>query len=122
MQLPAGARPTALQQDGPDVLVVVWSHGHRGRHRVRDLRLACRCAQCVDEWTGAALLDDDSVPRDVRPLTIQPVGLYGLSFDWSDGHSTGIYTWETLAELCQCRDCLGTATEGQAPAGAGGRP
>ncbi|MBM3986278.1 MAG: DUF971 domain-containing protein [Planctomycetes bacterium] len=106
MRLPTGARPTGLSQDGPDVLVVEWTHGHRGRHRVRDLRLACRCAQCVDEWTGAARLEPDAVPPDVRPVRIEPVGLYGLSVEWSDGHATGIYTFETLAELCQCSDCL----------------
>jgi ATP-binding protein involved in chromosome partitioning len=106
MRLPPGARPTALGQDGPDVLTVAWSHGHAGRHRVRDLRLACRCAQCVDEWTGQPRLSPSSVPADVRPVRIEPVGLYGLSIEWSDGHSTGIYTFDTLAELCQCDACL----------------
>ncbi len=105
MRLPAGARPLGLGQDGPDVLTVTWSHGHAGRHRVRDLRLQCRCAECVDEWTGQRRLDDDRVPADVRPLNIEPVGLYGLQIAWSDGHGTGIYTWETLAECCQCARC-----------------
>ena len=110
MQLPDGARPIGLEQEGGDVLLVRWSHGHRGRHRVRDLRLGCRCAQCVDEWTGEALIDDGSIAADVRPLTIEPVGLYGLSIRWSDGHETGIYTWETLAEACQCPECLAPGT------------
>ena len=39
-------------------------------------------------------------------MRIEPVGLYGLSIEWSDGHSTGIYTFDTLAELCQCDTCL----------------
>lgn len=25
-------------------------------------------------------------------------GAWGLSLDWSDGHSTGIYAWEKLRE------------------------
>ncbi len=105
MQLPTGARPLQLGQDGADTLTVRWSHGHAGRHAVRDLRLACRCAQCVDEWTGQARLAPDSVAPDVRPVSIEPVGLYGLSIKWSDGHETGIYTFETMAELCQCAQC-----------------
>jgi DUF971 family protein len=105
MRLPAGARPLQLGQDGPDTLTVRWSHGHQGRHGVRDLRLACRCAQCVDEWTGQARLAPDAVAPDVRPVSIEPVGLYGLSVKWSDGHETGIYTFEVLAELCQCAEC-----------------
>jgi len=112
MLLPADARPVGLAQEGPDVLLVRWSHGHQGRHRVRALRMACRCAQCVDEWTGEPRLSEDSVPADVRPVKIEPVGLYGLSFEWSDGHSTGIYTYETLAELCECAQC--TAPGGKA--------
>ena len=105
MQLPADARPVGLAQEGPDVLLVRWSHGHQGRHHVRALRMACRCAQCVDEWTGEPRLREDSVPADVRPLKIEPVGLYGLSFEWSDGHSTGIYTWDALRRLCACTAC-----------------
>jgi DUF971 family protein len=72
---------------------------------VRDLRLACKCAECVDEWTGARRVDETKVPLDVHPLNIEPVGLYGLQIQWSDGHGTGIYTWETLAEACQCEQC-----------------
>ncbi len=108
MQLPPGARPLGLSQDGPRTLLVRWSHGHEGRHDVRRLRLACRCARCVDEWTGAALLDESSVPADVHPLSIEPVGLYGLQVRWSDGHDTGITTYEALAEGCECSRCKPT--------------
>ena len=105
MRLPPGARPVRLSQEGPDTLVVRWSHGHESRYPVRALRLACRCASCVDEWTGEARLSPESVPADVRPRSIEPVGLYGLQIDWSDGHNTGIFTFETLAELCECSEC-----------------
>lgn len=91
--------PVNLGQDGPDVLVVDWSDGLRQRVAVRELRLACRCAECVDEWTNAPLLDPASVPADVRPLRIDPIGLYGIQVQWSDGHSTGITTFDTLRAL-----------------------
>jgi DUF971 family protein len=107
MRPPPGARPVELGQDGPSTLTVRWSHGHAGRHDVRALRLACRCAQCEDEWTGERRLDDGSVPQDVHPLAIEPVGLYGLQVRWSDGHETGIYTFETLAARCACDECVG---------------
>jgi DUF971 family protein len=35
------------------------------------------------------------------PITITDAelsGAWGLSLDWSDGHSTGIYAWEKLRE------------------------
>jgi ATP-binding protein involved in chromosome partitioning len=106
MDVAAGISPLSLGQDGPGVLTVEWSDGHKGRHRVRDLRLACRCAQCVDEWTNQQTLDPSSVPEDVRPVTIEPVGLYGLQIEWSDGHGTGIFTFEVLGSLCCCADCV----------------
>jgi ATP-binding protein involved in chromosome partitioning len=37
--------------------------------------------------------------RGAGLLNIAEVGTYALRFDWSDGHSTGIYTWEYLQEI-----------------------
>jgi ATP-binding protein involved in chromosome partitioning len=60
----------------------------------RELRLACPCAGCIDEMTRRPLLDPESVPVDVSPAAIELVGGYGLRVRWSDGHSTGIYTFD----------------------------
>ena len=43
--------------------------------------------------SGKPLLTPDSVPLDVRPLSVGLVGSYGLKVNWSDGHGTGIYTY-----------------------------
>jgi DUF971 family protein len=32
----------------------------------------------------------------VAPRSVQLVGTYGLKIVWSDGHSTGIYTFDAL--------------------------
>lgn len=32
----------------------------------------------------------------LRIETAREVGNWGLNFAWSDGHTTGIYTWEIL--------------------------
>jgi len=90
----------ALRQDGPDGLLVEWADGTRSRLSVRELRLACACASCVDEWTGEARLDPASVPPDVRPTRIRAVGRYGIQVEWSDGHTTGIYPYARLRALC----------------------
>jgi DUF971 family protein len=37
------------------------------------------------------------------------VGRYAIQFHWSDGHSTGIYTFEHLRELCTCPICTDNA-------------
>jgi DUF971 family protein len=37
---------------------------------------------------------------------IEPIGNYAVRLIFSDGHSTGIYTWPYLYDLCQRRDEL----------------
>ena len=91
--------PTRIEQTGPKELGITWSDGMKSRYAVRELRLACACAHCVDEWTGDARLDIATVPEDVHPLKIQPVGRYAIQIDWSDGHSTGIYSFRQLRDL-----------------------
>lgn len=92
--------PSRIEQSGPDTLKIVWSDGHECRYPVRRLRLACRCANCIGEWSGEALIDPQSIPSDVRPAQIRPVGRYALQIDWTDGHNTGLYTFALLRELC----------------------
>lgn len=96
------AIPTEINQAGPDTLRIAWKDGHESLYAVRQLRLGCRCARCVEEGTGRPLLDDAKVPADVRPVRIRPVGRYAIQFEWSDGHDTGIYTFEYLRECCPC--------------------
>ena len=91
--------PVAIEQAGPDSLRIRWNDGVQSLYAVRELRLACRCAHCIEEMTGRPLLDPTGVPPDVRPLRIRPVGRYALQFDWSDGHDTGIYSFEYLRQL-----------------------
>ena len=80
-----------------DGLLIEWAEGAPGRlYPARDLRLACPCAACVEEMSGRPLLDPATVPQDIRPISLALVGAYGLRVVWSDGHGTGIYTFERL--------------------------
>jgi DUF971 family protein len=72
------------------------------------LRLSCRCAGCVDEFTGQPLLDQARIPEDVHPLAIHYVGNYALRIDWNDGHGTGIFPFDYLRAICPCSDCGGS--------------
>jgi ATP-binding protein involved in chromosome partitioning len=91
--------PTQIEQDGERHLAITWSDGRASRYEVRTLRLACGCAHCVDEWTGVKQLDPASIPQDVHPLRLSPVGRYAIGIEWSDGHDAGIYSFERLREL-----------------------
>ena len=91
--------PTSIEQHGPSGLAIRWADGVETVLEVRTLRLACACAVCVDEWTGTQQLDPASVPSDVRPIRIEPVGRYALQIAWTDGHDSGIYPYERLRQI-----------------------
>ena len=98
-------QPVDIRQSGPAELQITWADEHVSQYPVVYLRRACRCAACVDEWTGAALLKPESVPEDIKPIKIEPVGRYAIHIHWSDGHTSGIYTFEHLRKVCPCDQC-----------------
>jgi DUF971 family protein len=55
--------------------------------------------------SGRPRLDPAAVGSEVRPVSIALVGGYGLRIQWSDGHGTGIYTFERLRRSCPCDAC-----------------
>ena len=79
----------------------------------RSVRLACRCAACIDEASGQVRLRPEAVPPDVRPLRATPLGNYGLSVEWSDGHGSGIYTLDQLRGLAGASEGAAGGEEGQ---------
>ena len=83
------------------MLQLFWPDGRKSALPFKFLRCACACAACVDEFTGEPLLEPATVPDDVSVNRLELVGAYALRIVWSDGHDTGLYTWERLAELRQ---------------------
>ena len=80
-------------------LGITWTDGRKDAFDVVMLRRKCPCAKCIDEWTREQLLKPDAVPETVRPVRIESIGAYALQIYFSDGHSTGIYTFQMLREL-----------------------
>jgi ATP-binding protein involved in chromosome partitioning len=98
--------PHAINRRDDGILIEWDTQGHQGFFPAHALRLACPCAGCVEEISGRPLLDPGRVPPDIRPVSLALVGAYGLRVQWSDGHSTGIYTFEQLLRLCSCVRCV----------------
>ncbi len=91
-------RLVALDHDATG-LILNWADGQDQRLAPRDLRNGCRCAQCRDEMTGKRRLDPETVRLDIKITRIWSVGNYALGFAFSDGHDTGIYTFQYLNSM-----------------------
>jgi ATP-binding protein involved in chromosome partitioning len=98
---PSGSRTMAIgfRQRDARTLSVLWEDGHRDDFDVRDLRLACHCALCIEEMSGRKLLDPKTVRPDVSPQVISSIGNYAIGIDWNDDHNSGIYSFNLLRSL-----------------------
>jgi len=98
---PSGSRTMAIgfRRRDARTLSVLWEDGHLDDFDVRDLRLACHCALCIEEMSGRKLLDPKTVRPDVSPRVISSIGNYAIGIDWNDGHNSGIYSFDHLRSL-----------------------
>jgi DUF971 family protein len=99
--------PSDITLDQKDeVLIVVWADGRVCRYPLGPLRLACPCVECRGGHSKMGQQYDPPNLLDLVPLQhyqadkVEIVGNYALQFFWSDGHHTGIYTWDYLDRLC----------------------
>jgi DUF971 family protein len=101
----AAAVPASIRRLPDGSVEIGWSDGVRSAYSPRLLRDACPCATCREQRVqpAAPALLPVLRPEEVAPLAIagmKPVGQYAYSIEFSDGHSSGIYTLEYLRELC----------------------
>ncbi len=106
MNARASVRPQAIKKIGASEIHILWSDGHASTYRASYLRRHCRCALCVDELTGRSVLAPETIPDELTIVSVELVGQYALHFQWSDGHSTGIYPFAQLRALCPCEHCV----------------
>jgi DUF971 family protein len=105
-------RPTGVKADREKrILTIEWNDGHVSDYPFAGLRAVCPCAECKGGHANMGAPPDRRVVRDTEDPdlnveSIEQVGSYALTFRWSDGHSTGIYTWEYLRQACPCPQCL----------------
>lgn len=105
--------PTSIKQISSSELAVDWDDGHKGKHNLPVLRRYCPCAACkieAEEGEKAVLLPV-LIPGRNELKGIEKVGNYALQFRWGDGHSTGIYTYDYLRQICECDECTQVGRE-----------
>ena len=93
--------PKEISQESETELWITWSDGRECKYQAPALRRACPCAQCVNEWTGERTLRAEAISDEVEISDVTIIGRYALNFRWSDGHETGIYSFQYLRELCE---------------------
>jgi len=89
-------RPKEIYFDGR--MHIIWQDGAHTIYNYWDLRTACPCASCVDEITNEKILDDKTVPKDIKPVKSAYIGNYALEILWSDDHNTGIFAFDKLRD------------------------
>jgi DUF971 family protein len=97
--------PLSIHGLGQTEITVTWEDEHVSVYPGVYLRARCRCAGCIEEMTGRKLLDEATIAKDIRYERIGLVGGYAVSIVWSDGHTTGIYTFKNLRQWCPCKSC-----------------
>jgi DUF971 family protein len=45
----------------------------------------------------------------LKMLNVEAVGHYAIRIEWSDGHNTGIYSYDHLRKICSCEECQSAA-------------
>ena len=93
--------PREIKQEGDSGIRITWADEHVSQFSAAQLRRACPCAQCVNEWTGQRVLRPESVAEELTINDLSLVGRYAINFRWSDGHETGIYSFRYLRELSE---------------------
>lgn len=94
--------PTRLQRVGENQLLIEWNDGQQSRLSFRELRDNCPCATCREKRKAPPPLLrvlSDSEAQPLKILGMKPVGNYAYAIQFSDGHDTGIYSFEFLREL-----------------------
>lgn len=91
--------PRQIIEETDSELSINWSDEAETKYSAAELRRACPCAGCINEWTGEKTLKAETVADDLSFSSISIVGRYALNFHFSDGHDTGIFSFDYLRKL-----------------------
>ena len=108
------AIPAEIRKKSGEWIVIRWADGHESVFGARYLRGRCPCAQCVSEVTGRRMVSEEHIAPEVRIEAARTVGNYALHFSFSDGHTTGIYSFDSLRRTCPCPACAAVGREADA--------
>ena len=105
MAAPEKPTPTEIKlHQKSRVLEITFSDGSPFELPYEYLRVYSPSAEVRGHGPGQEVLQTGK--KDVDILDLEPVGSYAVQPQFSDGHSTGIYSWDYLYELGLNRESL----------------
>ena len=93
--------PSNIQLIGNEV-AIVWGDGTETYYPTEALRAASPSAQNIGERDILGNRYGGDGPKTFPGVTVtgwEQVGNYAIRFDFSDGHKTGLYSYDYLREL-----------------------
>lgn len=98
MAAPDAPTPTEIVLHAKSrVLEISFSDGRRFELPYEFLRVYSPSAEVRGHGPGQEVLQTGK--KEVDILSLEPVGSYAVQPHFSDGHATGIYSWDYLYEL-----------------------
>jgi len=100
--------PVSIKREGDAQISITWSDGAVSNWTAGQLRKTCPCATCREKKRADAEASEPvgKLPMlpvlsvaEAQPIEIQsmqPVGNYAYSIVFSDGHSSGVFTFDLL--------------------------
>lgn len=86
------------------VLELAYENGNTYRLSFEFLRVVSPSAEVQGHGPGQETLQTGK--REVLIAHIEPVGHYALKPSFSDGHDSGLYSWDFLQFLCENHEAL----------------
>lgn len=92
---------------------ITWSDAHTSHYEFAYLREHCPCATCRESHEKGHANHGDVASSPALPMfkprvtarAASPVGTYAVQIEFSDGHATGIFSFDHLREICPCNAC-----------------
>ena len=118
---PPSTEPEHVSVSKSKAIKISWKDGHRSEYALRYLRDHCPCATCTNAHGSEPAAPVPASPfqmyqQALRIDRIEPAGTYALAIQWSDGHRSGIYSYDHLRLICPCPEC-GHGPRATEPAG-----
>ena len=108
--MPVSTDPEHIAISKSKGIKIDWKDGHTSDYGLMYLRDKCPCATCSgSHGTPPRVPEADNPFQMFKPalkmLSVEPVGNYAIRINWSDGHNSGIYSYEHFREICPCDEC-----------------